>query len=122
MVPYRCHAESSDRGEVVGNEGIEFTTSLPFYVQISNISDSLLDTDYPAIVSNHFSQSYLSQKIFVYVDAKNRSRAIESHRIHPIHSPSRPVQSVKELHQIVTMGINKDGFLRSEVGRLLPLV
>jgi hypothetical protein len=125
--------------EVVGIEGIEFTSSLPFYVKISNISDSSIDSTDTANTNarsprnqkktskgtavretdvtntEQFSQSFLSQKLFVYVDAKNRSKAIESHRIHPIHSPARAVQPMKELNQMVTLGINQDSTLSSEL-------
>lgn len=126
--------------EVVGIEGIEFTSNLPFYVKVSNISNSSIGSITPTttdtklspkrnqrksskgvavqgtvIEKEQFSQSFLSHKLFVYVDAKNRSKAIESHRIHPIHSPARAVRPVKELNQIVTLGVDQNCTLSSEL-------
>jgi hypothetical protein len=83
--------------EVVGIEGLEFVSRLP--ANFSSTSSS----------SELYTESYLSRKLFAYVNAKNRSEAIRSFRVRPPHSPARDVQPFKELNQVVTLGVDSQG-------------
>jgi hypothetical protein len=92
--------------EVVGIEGLEFASRLP--ANFSTSSSSSYD-------GQMYSESYLSRKLFVYVNAKNRTEAIRSFRVRPPHSPARAVQPLNELHQVVTLGVDRHGNAFSDV-------
>ena len=104
--------------EVVGVEGIELVVPLPSEVFTNDPNDTEITKTSKNIIKDVplFSESYLTSKIFVYVDGKNRSQAITSFRVRPPHSPSRQVNPIKEIHQLVTIGLNEQGKLYSKVG------
>ena len=53
-----------------------------------------------------YQRTYISQKMFVYVDINNRTQLIRNFRVRPPHSPLRNVDPVKITHSLCTLGLD----------------
>eukprot|EP01041_Mallomonas_annulata_P003073 gene3073-6025_t len=90
-------------GEVVGIEGLELTRAIS-----NNDIQSSNSTKNDSRTNLSSQRAFLSRKVFIYTDSKNRSEPLRSHRIRK-HSPLRQVTPVKVLHELITFGSQKNG-------------
>ena len=107
--------------EIVGIEGVEIVSPI-IHHKVSNkerYSPLTNNTTTSAISRNKgssrkydidtamdkYKASYLSKKIFIYVDKDNHTQVIDKFRLHP-SSPQRDVRYVKQYHELITLGID----------------
>lgn len=102
--------------EIVGIEGVEkispitsdLTSFLGSPAAINNFSQAIADQFLHAPVPPHSistAKSYLSHKLFLYVDAQNRTSPVSSFRKSRM-APARPVNPFKELLEWVQLDVN----------------
>ena len=112
--------------EIVGIEGIEIVSPMIRYRRDglastnSNITSNhdtkrrrrrrirgkgRENNDNIAIDKDKYKISYLSNKMFVYVNKDNHTSVVEKFRLHP-SAPLRDVKYLKQFHELVTVGID----------------
>lgn len=90
--------------EVVGIEGVEIVRPIRSIAGTHNISDSADD----------YTRSYLSKKLFMYVDRTNRSSLINEYRLLR-QAPLRPVTPSKQFAELVTLSVDSVGHMFASV-------
>jgi len=123
---------SSTGREIVGIEGVEIVSPIIHYNNInknsltsadSNASNRTItsrrtnndyntrnkgrDTKDDANVAtpDKYKVSYLTNKMFIYVDKDNHTAVVEKYRLRP-SAPQRDVRYLKQFHELVTVGID----------------
>lgn len=94
--------------EVAGIEGIEIVRPL----DTSHTPSRLVNG---SSMGEGFAGSYLSNKVFVYVDKANRTSEIEKYRVRH-HAPQRTVNPVKQFAELITVGVEPSGDTFATIG------
>jgi len=105
--------------EIVGIEGIEIVSPMIRYTDDLASTNSNITSNHDSkkrnkrkgrdddtnIEADKYKVSYLSNKVFVYVDRDNRTAVVEKFRLRP-SAPLRDVKYMKRYHELVTIGID----------------
>lgn len=99
--------------EIVGIEGIEIIYPID-YINTKNHKKNTINNTTTAATNDIYKKSYLSKKIFFYVDKDNHNQVIEKFRLQ-IQSPLRNIKPIKILYELVTLGIDNNNKLFASV-------